>query len=199
MAEVACVLAGHRHRRRADRLDRRHTGQQDKDGKSLAGDFDAQTYQTFRNIEATLQEAGATLGAVSADLFGRKRTIITAAAVAILLSTAFPLSHDIVLTAAIGFLLTIPIYVLVAALFAVYIPELFPTELRLRGVGISNAAGRSASIVVPLLIAPILAQHGVAGVLALMGVALVLLIVVFAWLGIEPERKSIEAVAVAPA
>jgi putative MFS transporter len=140
---------------------------------------------------------GSALGAVSADLFGRKRTIITAAAVAILLSIAFPLSQDIVLTAAIGFLLTIPIYVLVAALFAVYIPELFPTELRLRGVGISNAAGRSASIVVPLLIAPILAQHGVAGVLALMGAALVLLIVVVAWLGIEPERKSIEAVAVA--
>jgi 2-iminobutanoate/2-iminopropanoate deaminase len=38
-----------------------HTGQKDSDGKSLAGDFEAQTYQTFRNIEATLQEAGATL------------------------------------------------------------------------------------------------------------------------------------------
>ncbi len=38
-----------------------HTGQKDADGKSLAGDFEAQTYQTFRNIEATLKEAGATL------------------------------------------------------------------------------------------------------------------------------------------
>ncbi len=38
-----------------------HTGQKDDGGKSLAGDFDAQTYQTFRNIEATLKEAGATL------------------------------------------------------------------------------------------------------------------------------------------
>jgi len=38
-----------------------HTGQKDENGKSLAGDFEAQTYQTFRNIEATLKEAGATL------------------------------------------------------------------------------------------------------------------------------------------
>lgn len=38
-----------------------HTGQKDNEGKSLAGDFDAQTYQTFRNIEHTLKEAGGSL------------------------------------------------------------------------------------------------------------------------------------------
>jgi enamine deaminase RidA (YjgF/YER057c/UK114 family) len=31
------------------------------DGKSLAGDFDAQVRQTFRNLEATLREAGGSL------------------------------------------------------------------------------------------------------------------------------------------
>lgn len=38
-----------------------HTGGKTEDGKSLAGDFDSQTRQTFKNIEATLKEAGATL------------------------------------------------------------------------------------------------------------------------------------------
>jgi len=38
-----------------------HTGQVDDAGKSLAGDFDAQFHQTFRNIEKTLAEAGAKL------------------------------------------------------------------------------------------------------------------------------------------
>jgi 2-iminobutanoate/2-iminopropanoate deaminase len=38
-----------------------HTGQTSDDGKSLAGDFEAQCRQTFRNIEKTLAEAGATL------------------------------------------------------------------------------------------------------------------------------------------
>jgi 2-iminobutanoate/2-iminopropanoate deaminase len=38
-----------------------HTGQAADDGRSLAGDFDAQCRQTFRNIEKTLAEAGAKL------------------------------------------------------------------------------------------------------------------------------------------
>jgi enamine deaminase RidA (YjgF/YER057c/UK114 family) len=38
-----------------------HTGQKAEDGRILAGDFDSQCRQTFRNIEKTLSEAGATL------------------------------------------------------------------------------------------------------------------------------------------
>jgi 2-iminobutanoate/2-iminopropanoate deaminase len=38
-----------------------HTGQTADDGRSLAGDFEAQCRQTFRNIEKTLAEAGARL------------------------------------------------------------------------------------------------------------------------------------------
>ena len=38
-----------------------HTGHVDDAGKSLAGDFDAQCRQIFRNIEKTLAETGATL------------------------------------------------------------------------------------------------------------------------------------------
>ena len=38
-----------------------HTGQKDPAGNSLAGDFDAQVRQTFKNIEATLKEAGASV------------------------------------------------------------------------------------------------------------------------------------------
>jgi 2-iminobutanoate/2-iminopropanoate deaminase len=38
-----------------------HTGAKDEDGRSLAGDFEAQCRQTFRNIEKTLAEADAKL------------------------------------------------------------------------------------------------------------------------------------------
>jgi enamine deaminase RidA (YjgF/YER057c/UK114 family) len=38
-----------------------HTGETDDSGKSLAGDFDAQCRQTFRNIEKTLAEAKCSL------------------------------------------------------------------------------------------------------------------------------------------
>lgn len=38
-----------------------HTGHKADDGRSLAGDFDAQCRQTFQNIERTLAQAQATL------------------------------------------------------------------------------------------------------------------------------------------
>jgi enamine deaminase RidA (YjgF/YER057c/UK114 family) len=38
-----------------------HTGHMDDAGKSIAGDFDAQCRQTFRNLDKTLGEAGARL------------------------------------------------------------------------------------------------------------------------------------------
>ena len=38
-----------------------HAGQVDDDGKSLAGDFEAQTRQTFKNLDATLRQAGGSL------------------------------------------------------------------------------------------------------------------------------------------
>ena len=38
-----------------------HTGAKNDDGKSLAGDFDAQCRQTFHNIEKTLAEAKCSL------------------------------------------------------------------------------------------------------------------------------------------
>ncbi|MGH8679494.1 MAG: RidA family protein [Burkholderiales bacterium] len=38
-----------------------HTGQKDDQGQSLAGDLDAQMRQTFRNLEATLADAGGSL------------------------------------------------------------------------------------------------------------------------------------------
>lgn len=38
-----------------------HTGQTSDAGQSLAGDIDAQTRQTFRNLERTLTEAGGQL------------------------------------------------------------------------------------------------------------------------------------------
>jgi len=38
-----------------------HTGHIDDAGKTLAGDFDAQCRQTFRNIEKTLAQAGVKL------------------------------------------------------------------------------------------------------------------------------------------
>jgi MFS transporter, putative metabolite:H+ symporter len=134
---------------------------------------------------------GSAFGALAADYLGRKLTIVAASGLAIVLSVAFVLSGTSPVMPIIGFLLTIPIYLLVAVLFAIYIPELFPTALRLRGVGICNAVGRSASIIVPLLIGPLFTNLGIAGVLAATTSALLVMCVVVVALGTETRVQKL--------
>jgi MFS transporter, putative metabolite:H+ symporter len=134
---------------------------------------------------------GSALGALAADYLGRKLTIVAVSGLATVLSVAFVFSGTSPVMPIIGFLLTIPIYLLVAVLFAVYIPELFPTALRLRGVGICNAVGRSASIIVPLLTGPLFASLGIAGVLAATSSALLVMCVVVVAFGTETRAQRL--------
>jgi MFS transporter, putative metabolite:H+ symporter len=138
---------------------------------------------------------GSALGALAADYLGRKRTILVVSCLAIILSVAFVFSGTSPVVPVIGFFLTIPIYILVAVLFAVYVPELFPTALRLRGVGICNAFGRSASIIVPLLTGPLFTNFGIPGVLAMMSSALLAMCVVVVALGTETRIQKPSVVA----
>ena len=64
----------------------------------------------------------------------------------------YPFVSNEVLLPIVGLLLVIPIYVLVALLFAIYVPELFPTEVRLRASGICNTLGRGATIITPFIV-----------------------------------------------
>ncbi|QYD72112.1 MFS transporter [Paraburkholderia edwinii] len=135
---------------------------------------------------------GSAIGAFTADSWGRKKTIIIASLLAILFGAIYPFVSNPLLLPVVGLLLTIPIYVLVALLFAVYVPELFPTEVRLRASGICNTLGRGATIVTPFIVVALFAQHGVVGVLALMIGLLAVQIVVVAWLGVEPTGQRLE-------
>jgi putative MFS transporter len=99
----------------------------------------------------------------------------------------------------VGFSLMVPIYVLVALLFAIYIPELFPTEVRLRAAGICNTFGRGAVIFTSFIVVALFKSHGVGGVLAYMiGLLIVEILVVLA-LGVEPKRRRLEDIEAEPA
>ncbi|MDR5758894.1 MFS transporter [Caballeronia sp. LZ035] len=135
---------------------------------------------------------GSGIGALTADAWGRKPTIIGASFAAIVFGAIYPFVSSPMLLPIIGLLLTIPIYVLVALLFAVYVPELFPTPVRLRASGICNTLGRGATIVTPFIVVALFAQHGIVGVLAMMIGLLAIQIVVVAWLGVEPTGERLE-------
>ena len=137
---------------------------------------------------------GSAIGALTVDSWGRRRTITSAAALSILFGAIYPFVSDPVLLPVAGLALTVPIYVLVAVLFGVYIPELFPTEVRLRASGICNTLGRGATIVTPFAVLPLFTNYGVGGVLTLMIGLLALLIVTVLAFGVEPSGRRLEEV-----
>ncbi|MEP9367379.1 MFS transporter [Xanthobacter sp. VNH20] len=157
-----------------------------KQGLSIATSFG---YSLLMGLGAPI---GSVIGALTADRWGRKPTIIASSALAVLFGLIYPNVSDPTLLPLIGFALTVPIYVLVALLFGIYIPELFPTEVRLRASGICNTFGRGATIVTPFIVVALFETHGISGVMVLMIGLLILQIAVVALLGIEPRNRRLE-------
>lgn len=142
---------------------------------------------------------GSAIGALTADSWGRKPTIVGASLLTILIGSFYPFITHAVTLMVVGVLLIIPIYVLVALLFAIYIPELFPTEVRLRASGICNTFGRGAIIFTPFIVVALFRSHGVGGVLAFMIGLLVVEILVVLALGVEPRKRRLEDIESEPA
>jgi MFS transporter, putative metabolite:H+ symporter len=159
-----------------------------KDGRDIVKSM---TFTALMTLGAPI---GSAIGAYTSDFWGRKPTILGASIAAMALGALYPFMRSPLALVSTGFLLIIPIYVLVSLLFAIYVPELFPTEVRLRASGICNAIGRSASIVTPWVVVMLFQRYDVAGVLGLMISLLALQVVVVGTLGIEPKRLSLEAV-----
>jgi MFS transporter, putative metabolite:H+ symporter len=138
---------------------------------------------------------GALIGAFCADSLGRRRTIIAASIITIVLGIGyarFTATTPPWLILTIGFLLIMAIYVQVAMLFGVYTPELFPTDVRLRANGICHTLGRAATIVSPFIVLWLSQNYGIAGVLSMMIALLALqILAVWRW-GVEPRQRPLE-------
>lgn len=143
----------------------------------------------------TLMSLGGPFGAfvayMLADRIPRRLAIVAAALAAVLLSIGYALATNEVVFVAVGFALVTSVYFLVALGWALYVPELFPTEIRMRGTGVCNTAGRLTTIATPYVVIAILAEFGLPGVLGLVGAMMaVACIVVLIW-GPEMSGKSL--------
>ena len=138
---------------------------------------------------------GAALGMWLADAIGRKPGIMAFSLLSVALGLAYPTMNDPMALAGVGFLLVTSIYVLLALTWSLYIPELFPTDIRMRGAGFCNTIGRLMTIVTPYLIVFLFGLYGVYGVVAVLCGLLLLQTVVVAAVGIETRRTPLEALA----
>jgi MFS transporter, putative metabolite:H+ symporter len=82
---------------------------------------------------------------------------------------------------------------MVAVAWALYVPELFPTEIRMRGAGLCNTMGRLMTIITPQIVPVIFLRAGVVGVVGMLAALLLIQTIAVAFFGIETRQQSLEA------
>jgi MFS transporter, putative metabolite:H+ symporter len=141
---------------------------------------------------------GALFGMWCADWMGRKGGIVVVSIIAAGLGALYPFMTLPALVTTVGFLLFTMTYLLVALAVAAYIPELYPTEIRLRGTGVCNTAGRITTIFVPYVIVAVYESGQVVSVVMLLSIALLVQAAVVGFIGIETKQRSLESLVPSP-
>jgi putative MFS transporter len=141
---------------------------------------------------------GALIAFFVADRVGRKPVLIATCTAAIIFGMTYPHLHGPVPFVLVGFGLVTSIYVLVGVGFAIYIPELFPTDLRMRGNGFANTLGRIVAMLTPYAVVPVYMADGVGGVTGVISLLLAVMAASIWIVGIETRQKSLEELAGGP-
>lgn len=160
-----------------------------KEGISLA------TSLLFSAVMGLGAPLGALLGSMIADRFGRPRIICAFTLLEAAFGAAYPFVGNGIELMVVGFGLTLCAYALVAIGFGLYVPELFPTELRLRGAAVVNSIGRLTGATVGFAIAAIFTAFGIGGVAAFLVCALLIQAVAVIMIGPETSDRSLEDIA----
>lgn len=144
----------------------------------------------------TMSMFGAPIGIFIAtlimDKIPRKVLGVSLLVIMAVLGYIYSLQKSMFMISLLGFFLMISVYMFVCYSSAVYVPEIWPTEAKLRGSGLCNAVGRISGILVPFAVAALLDSTGVTGVFILLGVTCLVTALVIALLGIETRGKSVE-------
>lgn len=155
-------------------------------GRSIASSF------LYSFIISAGAPVGSAIGTLTADSWGRKPVIIGASVMTIVVGGFYPFIAKPMLLLATGFALVVSIYIQVTLLFAIYVPELFPTDVRMRAAGICNTAGRAATMITPFFVVALLRSYGIAGVLGMIIGLLVVQIIIVLLFGVEPRKRRLE-------
>lgn len=135
---------------------------------------------------------GALLAFTLTDRMGRKPAIIVGSLVTAVLGILYALAVSQVMATILGFMTFSLIYFLVSTIQAGYIPELFPTEFRMRLSSLCVVSGRIASIVMPFCVVFLYNLGGLLMVSLTIAILLVIQAIAVFYLGIETRNKSLE-------
>ncbi len=146
----------------------------------------------FTTLMACGSVAGALVGMAIGDRVSRQWSLVGTCVAIIALGAIYPSLRDPAAITVIGFLLVTSIYTLVTLGLYAYIPELFPTSMRLRGTGVAGVVGRGVSIATPFLTIWLFDHFGLQGVLGMVSIILLALIAAIMTLRIETGGISLD-------
>ncbi|MFT4121978.1 MFS transporter [Bradyrhizobium sp.] len=147
---------------------------------------------------SALMSLGGPVGAFIAfaiiDRIGRRPAVIVGSVLAAALSVLFGQATSQFSAVICGFVLFSLVYFLLATIQAVYLPELFPTAVRVRCNAICIGIARLTTLVTPFLIVSVFNAYGISGVVTAIGVLLVVQAVSMALLGRETRGIPLEQI-----
>ena len=94
----------------------------------------------------------------------------------------------------LGFVMIFFLYMYVCFASAVYVPELWPTHMRLRGSGFVNSVGRMVAVFTPYLVAFLLTQYNSIMVFKVLGAVLIICSLIIFFFGVETRKVSLERI-----
>ncbi|CAK8053539.1 MFS transporter [Eupransor demetentiae] len=135
---------------------------------------------------------GALTGAILVDHLGRKKVIVSAFIAAAILGMIYAYQREVTPILIVGFILVTVIYILMASIVSVYMPELFRTDFRFRGTGIANAVAKILTVFTPYMAAWALARFNANLIfIVIAGIALIAAVTV-AFMGPETKQGRID-------
>jgi len=142
--------------------------------------------------------AGIFIAALVIDKFPRKWFGSVLLMIVALLGYWYSLQKEEWAILSIGLVLIFFLYMYVCFASAVYVPELWPTHMRLRGSGFVNAVGRIVAVFTPYGVASLLTHYGAWAVFAVLGGMLFCCSLVLFVFGIETRMVSLEEISSLP-
>ena len=158
-------------------------------GQTVTQSLGLATLMSFGSV------VGSAVGIVIADRVSRRWSIVATAGLIALFGVMHVSAHGEAMVALTGFALVCSIYLLSNQGMYSYIPELFPTAFRLRGVGAAGVCARAVSIAMPYLSVSLFDRFGMMGVISMINIALLLMALAIIFCGIETRRVPLDDIA----
>jgi putative MFS transporter len=160
--------------------------------------LDVQTSLAFTTILSFGGPIGSLLALMFADRIRHKTGIVCASLIAAVMGCIFPFTGGGALFLFTGFCLVSAIYFNNAFGFVAHVPELFPTQYRLRGAGLCITVGRLTTSLIQFAVVAVFAWGGLAGVVGMLSAVFLVQAILIGVFDIDTRQRGLEEIAPAP-